>query len=227
MRFKVISFNVCRVQRLSFCPGAGTRFPLPLEDVGNGCTHTVFMARTVRESAQTVVLCTRCCTISRLMQLDPEARWQTSLRRWQLDWIGHCWQTWHKGGSKGHPISEDAGRWVSTCGRAFSCGDCYHLCVCVREAAPVSIFMRLWQGGRGGKRQKPRELAVKVSKYTKRRRVPRRDGTLCFCGGEKRQRGNRTWCNGSVSPLSMFWLTYWMQEIRNRPQMSASLNLTS
>lgn len=101
------------------------------------------------------------------------------------------------------------------------------VCVCVREAAPVSIFMRLWQGGRGGKRQKPRELAVKVSKYTKRRRVPRRDGTLRFCGGEKRQRGNRTWCNGSVSPLSMFWLTYWMQEIRNRPQMSASLNLTS
>lgn len=90
MRFKVISFNVCRVQRPSFCPGAGTRFPLPLEDVGNGCTHTVFMARTVRESAQTVVLCTRCCTISRLMQLDPEARLQTSLRRWQLDWIGHC-----------------------------------------------------------------------------------------------------------------------------------------
>lgn len=155
MRFKVISFNVCRVQRLSFCPGAGTRFPLPLEDVGNGCTHTVFMARTVRESAQAVVLCTRCCTINRLMQLDPEARWQTSLRRWQLDWIGHCWQTWHKGGSKGHPISEDAGRWVSTCGRAFSCGDCYHLGVCVCERSGPCFYLHEALTGR--KRRKEAE----------------------------------------------------------------------
>lgn len=44
-------------------------------------------------------------------------------------------------GRRGRLISEDAGHWVSTYGPVFSCGDCYP--VCVSEAVPFSIFMRL------------------------------------------------------------------------------------
>lgn len=140
----------------------------------------IFMPCTVRRNAQTVILWTLCCTVGNCMQPDSGSCWQMSARRWRLDCVWHCWQTWDQGRSEGRPIPEDAGLWVSTSGCAFSCGGvCVCMCACVIWSGCFFCLHKALTGRkRRRERQKLRELAVKVSNYTKRRCVPRRDSTL-------------------------------------------------